>query len=84
MNSKTLAYTLRDMIKNELVRKKVYQKSPKITKYFITKKGKALIRVYMYMINFVMENYGKDVLVDEKPKKIEDLFSKEMLKVLNE
>jgi len=83
MSSKTLTYTLRDMIKNELVRKKVYQKSPKITKYFITKKGKALIRVYMYMINFVMENYGKDVLVDEKPKKIEDLFSKEMLKQIN-
>jgi len=80
MNSKTLTYTLRDMIKNELVRKKVYQKSPKVTKYFITKKGKALVQVYMHMINFVMENYGKDILVDEKQKKIEDLFSKEMLK----
>jgi len=80
MSSKTLTYTLQDMIKNELVRKKIYQKSPKVTKYFITKKGKALIRVYMHMINFAMEYYGKDILVDEKPKKIEDLFSKEMMK----
>ena len=79
MNSKTLTYTLRDMTKNELVRKKIYQKSPKITKYFITKKGKALIKIYMHMINFAMEYYGKSILVDEKSQKIEDLFSKEML-----
>jgi len=71
------------MIKNELVRKKVYQKSPKVTKYFITKKGKALVQLYMHMINFAMENYGEDILVDEKPKKIEDLFSKEMLKQIH-
>ena len=83
MNSKTLTFTLNDMIKNELIRKKVYQKSPKITKYFITKKGKAMVRLYMHMINFAMENYAKDILVDEKPKKIEDLFSKEMLKLLS-
>jgi len=79
MNSKTLTYTLRDMTKNELVRKKIYQKSPKVTKYFITKKGKALVKIYMHMINFAMEYYGKNVLVDEKSQKIEDLFSKEML-----
>jgi len=80
MNSKTLAYTLQDMVKNGLVRKKIYQKSPKVTKYFITKKGKALIRIYMHMINFAMEYYGKNILVNEKSKKIEDLFSKEMMK----
>ena len=79
MNSKTLTYTLRDMTKNELVRKKKYQKSPKVTKYFITKKGKALVKIYMHMINFAMEYYGKSILVDEKSQKIEDLFSKEML-----
>jgi len=80
MNSKTLTYTLQDMVKNGLVRKKIYQKSPKVTKYFITKKGKALIRIYMHMINFAMEYYGKNILVNEKSKKIEDLFSKEMMK----
>ena len=80
MNSKTLTYTLQDMIKNELVRKKVYQKSPKITKYFITRKGKALVKLYMHMINFAIEHYGKSILVDGKPKKIEELFSKEMMK----
>ena len=31
------------------------------------------------MINFAMEYYGKNILVDEKSQKIEDLFSKEML-----
>jgi len=82
MNSKTLTLTLRDMTKNELIRKKIYQKNPKITKYFITKKGKALLQVYMHIINFAMENYSKAVLVDEKPKKIEDLLSKEILKLL--
>jgi len=80
MNSKTLTYTLQDMAKNGLVRKKIYQKSPKVTKYFITKKGKALIRIYMHMINFAMEYYGKNILVNEKSKKIEELFSKEMMK----
>ena len=80
MNSKTLTLTLRDMTKNELIRKKIYQKNPRITKYFITKKGKALLQVYMHIINFAMENYSKAVLVDEKPKKIEDLLSKEILK----
>ena len=79
MNSKTLHYTLQDMTRNELIRKKTYQKTPKVTKYFITKKGKALTRVYMHMINFAMEHYGKDILADGKPKRIEELFSKEIL-----
>ncbi len=82
MNSKTLTFTLQNMTKNELIRKKVYQKSPRVTKYFITKKGKALIRVYISMINFAMEHYSKEILVDEKPKKLEELLSKEMLKLL--
>jgi DNA-binding HxlR family transcriptional regulator len=82
MNSKTLTYTLKDMIKNELIRKKVYQKSPRVTKYFITKKGQALIRVYIIMINFTMEYYSKEILIDEKPKKLQELLSKEMLKLL--
>jgi hypothetical protein len=29
-----------------------------------------------------MEHYSKEVLVDEKPKKIEDLFSKEIMKLM--
>ena len=82
MNSKTLSLTLQNMTQNELIRKKIYQKSPKITKYFITKKGKALVRVYLNMINFAMEYYSQDILVDEKPKKIEEMFSKEMLKTI--
>ena len=82
MNSKTLTYTLKDMIKNELIRKKIYQKSPRVTKYFITKKGQALIRVYIIMINFTMEYYSKEILIEEKPKKLQELLSKEMLKLL--
>lgn len=82
MNSKTLSFTLHDMTQNDLIKKKIYQKSPKITKYFITKKGKALVRVYLHMINFAMEYYSEDILVDEKPKKIEEIFSKEMLKTI--
>lgn len=82
MNSKTLTFTLQDMIQNQLIRKKTYQESPKITKYFITRKGKALVKVYLNMINFAMEYYSKDILVDEKPKKIEDIFSEEMLKII--
>ena len=82
MNSKTLSLTLHNMTQNELIRKKIYQKSPKITKYFITKKGKALVRVYLNMINFAMEYYSQDILVDGKPKKIEEMFSREMLEVI--
>ena len=82
MNSKTLTFTLQDMIQNELIRKKIYQESPRMTKYFITKKGKALVKVYLNMINFAMENYSKEILLDEKPKKIEEVFSKEMLKII--
>ena len=82
MNSKTLTYTLQDMIKNQLIRKKVYQKSPRVTKYFITKKGQALIGVYIVMINFTMKYYSKEILIDEKPKKLQELLSKEMLKLL--
>ncbi|MGH1520881.1 MAG: winged helix-turn-helix transcriptional regulator [Nitrosopumilus sp.] len=82
MNSKTLTFTLQDMIQNELIRKKIYQKSPKITKYFITKKGKALVKVYLNMINFAMENYSKEILLDGEPKKIEEVFSKEMLRII--
>ena len=82
MNSKTLTLTLRDMTKNGLIRKKIYQKTPRVTKYFITKKGKALLQVYLTMINFAMEHYSKEVMVEEKPKKIEDLFSKEIMQLV--
>jgi len=82
MNSKTLTLTLRDMTKHGLIRKKIYQKTPKITKYFITKKGKDLLRVYMHIINFAIKHYSKEVLVDEKPKKIEDMLSKDIMKLI--
>lgn len=82
MNSKTLTFTLQDMIRHELIRKKIYQKSPRVTKYFITKKGKALVRLYLQMINFAIENYSEEILVDEEPKKIEEIFSHEMLKTI--
>ena len=82
MNSKTLTFTLQDMIKHELIRKKTYQKSPRITKYFITKKGKNLVRLYIQIINFVMKNYSKEILVDEKPRQIEEIFTSEILKTI--
>ena len=82
MNSKTLTLTLKDMQKNELIRKKTYPTMPKTTKYFITKKGKALVRIYIQMINFSIDHYAKEILVDQKIKRIEDLFSKEMLKAI--
>ena len=83
MNSKTLTLTLRNMTKSGLIRKKIIiQTSPKSTKYYITKKGKALLQVYMHMINFAMEYYSKDILVGEKPKKIEQVLSKEILKII--
>jgi len=34
------------------------------------------------MINFAMEHYSKEVLIDEKPKKIEELLSKKILKLI--
>ena len=82
MNSKTLTLTLRNMTKSGLIRKKIIQTSPKSTRYYITKKGKALLQVYIHMINFAMQYYSKEILVDEKPKKIEDIFSPEMLKAI--
>lgn len=82
MNTKTLTLTLRDMIKHELIRKKTYQTSPKITKYFITKKGKELVRVYMTMINFAMQNYSMQIMVEGKPKQLEDVFSAEIMKLV--
>ena len=82
MNSKTLTLTLRNMIKSGLIRKKIIQTYPKSTRYYITKKGKALLQVYIHMINFAMQYYSQEILVDEKPKKIEDIFSPEMLKAV--
>ena len=79
MNSKTLTYTLQDTIKNEGVRKKL-SKISKSYKIFYDKKSKTLVQVYIHMINFVIECYSKDILVNQKQKRIEDLFDKEMLK----
>ena len=83
MNSKTLTLTLRNMTASGLIRKKIIQASPKITRYYITKKGKALLQIYMHMINFAMQYYSKEILVDKKPKNIEDIFSKEMLDAIS-
>ena len=82
MNSKTLTLTLRNMVKNGLLRKKFFQKSPRVTGYYITKKGKDLLQIYMHMISFAMQHYSKDILVDEKPKNIDDVFSKNILKLI--
>ena len=83
MNSKTLTLTLKNMTASGLIRKKIIQTSPKITRYYITKKGKALLQIYMHMINFAMQYYSKEILVDKKPKNIEDIFSKEMLDAIS-
>ena len=61
LSGKVLSQRLKDLEKENLIKKKVVSKTPLIAEYELTERGKNLDKVLYEIIMFSMENYSKDV-----------------------
>jgi DNA-binding HxlR family transcriptional regulator len=68
LNPKTLSIRLKDMEKNGLVYKKIYNETPIRIEYYLTEKGKALKSILDQMAGFSARYCSKDVFKDGKPR----------------
>jgi len=76
INPKTLSVRLREMEKNNLIKRKVYPDTPVRVEYTITEKGEALKPIITQMAEFSMKYCSHDVFKDGKPRTVEQVFGK--------
>lgn len=81
INTKTLSARLKELQKSGLVERRVYPNEiPVRIEYHLTEKGQALKPLLEAMMNFSMVHYSKDVVRDEKPKTLSQIFSEHNFK----
>ena len=61
LSGKVLSQRLKDLEKEDLIRKKIVSKTPLIAEYELTERGKNLDKVLYEVIMFSMKNYSKEV-----------------------
>ena len=61
LSGKVLSQRLKDLEKENLIKKKVVSKTPLIAEYELTERGKNLDKVLYEIIMFSMKNYSKEV-----------------------
>ena len=74
INAKTLSLRLKEMEKNGLIERKVYDESPVRIEYYMTEKGMALAPVLEQMSAFSMKYCAKDIFKDKKPRTLKEVF----------
>ena len=75
-NPKTLSARLKEMEKNGLITRKVYDEAPIRVEYTLTKKGKDLQGILDQMAAFSMKHYSKTVFKDGKHRNYKQVFKK--------
>ena len=75
-NPKTLSARLKEMEKNGLITRKVYDEAPIRVEYTLTKKGKDLQGILDQMAAFSMKHYSKTVFKDGKQHSYKQVFKK--------
>jgi len=78
INPKTLSVRLKEMEKNELIKRKIYPETPIRIEYSVTEKGEALKPILMQMAAFSMKYCCENVFKDGKPRTLEQVFGKSM------
>ena len=75
-NPKTLSARLKEMEKNGLITRTVYNETPIRIEYTLTKKGKDLQGIIDQMAAFSMKHYSKQVFKDGKQHSYKQVFKK--------
>ena len=74
MNQKILSARLKEMEKNGLITRKVYDETPPRVEYFLTQKGQALKPILDQMAAFSLQYCSKDIFEDGKPRSLQDVI----------
>ncbi len=74
MNQKILSARLKEMEKNGLITRKVYDETPLRVEYFLTEKGLAMKPILDQMAAFSLQYCSKDVFEDGKPRSLQDVY----------
>lgn len=74
INPKTLSLRLKEMQRNGVIDRKVYNETPIRIEYFLTEKGRALQPVLEQMMAFSMRYYAKEIFNDGKARTISQFF----------
>jgi len=74
VNAKILSTRLKEMEKDSLIKREVFNETPVRIEYTLTEKGMALERILNQMAAFSMEHYPKDVFKDGKPREFGEVY----------
>ena len=74
INAKTLSIRLKEMEKDGLIRRRIYNESPIRIEYEMTEKGKALEPILEQMSAFSMKYFPKEIFKNGKPRTYDDVY----------
>src|SRR3990170_5399831 len=74
INPNTLSTRLREMEKNNLIEKKIFNETPIRIEYSLTKKGKALRTILEDMAAFSSRYCCEDIFKDAKPRTFRQVY----------
>lgn len=74
INAKILSARFKEMEKDGIINRKVFQETPVRVEYTLTEKGKALEPILNQMAAFSMQYCAKDVFKDGKERKPEEVY----------
>ena len=76
INPKTLAVRLKEMMKNDLIERKVYPGIPVRVEYFVTEKGKSVLPILEQMLAFSMKYAPEEVFADGKSRSFKEVLGR--------
>jgi DNA-binding HxlR family transcriptional regulator len=74
INAKTLSIRLKEMEKDGLIRRKIYNESPIRIEYEMTEKGMALEPILEQMSAFSMKYFAKKIFKNGKPRTFDEVY----------
>jgi DNA-binding HxlR family transcriptional regulator len=74
INAKILSARLKEMEKDGLIKREVFQETPVRIEYSLTEKGRALQPILDQMAAFSMQYCAKNVFKDGKVRKVEEVY----------
>jgi DNA-binding HxlR family transcriptional regulator len=74
INAKTLSLRLKEMEKDGLIKRRVYDESPVRIEYEMTEKGMALEPILEQMSAFSIKYFPKEIFKDGKRRTLEEVY----------
>ena len=76
INKKTLSVRLRELEKNEIIKRKIYIRNPVRAEYIVTKKGKKLSAVLEQMAAFSLSFCYNEVFKDKQRRSFKEIIGR--------